>query len=124
MSRSQRRRPSPGRVSAALAVVGLVAALAILVVPVRAAFGDDPLLALQPFSASLESPVTAVDCGRPLRNFGRHAEGLSLYALASADACRRAASRRAAIAVASGSVIGLFGLIGLAGSRNRPVVVA
>jgi len=117
-------RPSLRGVSAATAVVGLVAALAILVVPIRAAISDDPLLRLQPFSPSLESPVTDVDCGRPVSNFGRHGEGLSLYELVSADACRHAASRRAAIAVAAGSLIGLLGLFGLAGSRKRSLAVA
>src|SRR5215213_6833365 len=95
-----RTRPSPRQLSGALAVLGLVAALAILVVPVDAAFGDDPLLRLQPFSGNVESPATDVDCGRPVSVFGRRSAGLSLYDLAYDDACHSAASRRAVTALA------------------------
>ena len=124
MRRLRRARPSPRRLSAALPVLGLLAGLAILVVPVEAAFRDDPLLRLEPFSPGLASAVTDVDCGVPLSNLARRAEGLSLYALASADACRKAAGRRAATAVAAAAVVGLLGLIGLAGSSERKVAVA
>ncbi|MGI8810875.1 MAG: hypothetical protein ACR2KK_24160 [Acidimicrobiales bacterium] len=124
MRRPRLPRPSPRRLSAALAVLGLVAGIAFLVVPVEAAFGDDPLLRLEPFSPGLASGATDVDCGRPVSNFGRRAEGLSLYDLAFADACREAASRRAATAVASASVIGLLGLLGVAGTRDRDMARA
>lgn len=115
---------SPRRLSAALALLGLVAGLACLVVPVDAAFGDDPLLRLQPFSPSLASAATTVDCGAPVGNLSRRAQGLSIYELARSDACRSAASRRAATAVAAASVIGLLGLIGVAGSRPPAPAVA
>lgn len=124
MTRRRRVRPSPRRLSACLAVLGLLAGVAVLLMPVEAAFGDDPLLQLQAFSPSLASATTAVDCGSAMTNLGRRSDGLSLYALAKDDACRHAASRRAATAVAAASVIGLLGLIGLAGSRTRTVGVA
>jgi hypothetical protein len=124
MSRFRRPRPSPRQLSGALAVLGLVAGLAILLVPVNAAFGDDPLLRLQPFSANLESPATDVDCGRPVSVFGRRSAGLSLYDLAYDDACHSAASRRAATAVAAVSLIGVLGLITRAGARARTTAVA
>jgi len=124
MSRGRRARPSPRQLSAALALLGLLAGLAFLVVPVDAAFADDPLLRLQPFSPGLASAVTNVDCGAPVGNLGRRAEGLSIYELARADACRSAASRRVATAVAAASVVGLLGLIGLAGTREVAPAVA
>ena len=124
MSRRRLPRPSARRLSAALAVLGLVGAVAILLVPVAATFDDDPLLRLEPFSPALASAVTAVDCGVPVSNFGRRSEGLNLSDLALANACRNAAGRRAATAVAAASVVGLLGLIGLTGSPDRKVAAA
>ncbi len=117
-------RPSARQLSAVLAVLGLVAGLAFLLVPVEAAFGDDPLLRLQPFSPGLGDGATVVDCGRPVTNLGRHSNGLSIYDLALNDACRHAASRRAATAVAAVSMIGVLGLITVAGSRAGSPVAA
>ena len=114
-------RPSPRQLSVALAMLGVLAGLAFLVVPVEAAFADHPLLRLAPFSPALEQAVTAVDCGVPLGNLGRRSDGVSLYGLARDDACRDAASRRVATAVAAAAVIGLLGLVALAGARPREV---
>ena len=114
-------RPSPRRLTAAVAVLGMLAGMSILVLPVRAAFGDDPLLRLQPFSPALDRVATEVDCGAPLGNLGRRSDGLSLYGLARDGACRDAASRRVATAVAAMAVIGLLGLVILAGHREREV---
>src|SRR5688500_10095399 len=99
MSRLRSLRPSARQLSATLPVLGVLAGLAILVVPVEAAFADHPLLRLQPFSPSLASAVTEVDCGVPVSSLGRRSEGLSLYGLARDDACREAAVRRVATAV-------------------------
>ena len=112
-------RPSTRQLSAALAVLGVLAGVAVLVLPVRAAFADDPLLRLQPFSPALDSVVTEVDCGSALGSLGRRSEGLSLYGLARDGACRDAAARRTATAVAAAAVIGLLGLLALAGARTR-----
>ena len=112
-------RPSPRQLSAALAVLGMLAGMAILVLPVRAAFGDDPLLRLQSFSPAVEQAATEVDCGAPVGNLGRRSDGLSLYGLARDGACREAASRRVATAVAAMAVVGLLGLVVLAGHRDR-----
>ena len=113
------RRPSPRRLSAALAVLGVLAGLACLLVPVEAALDDEPLLRLAPFSPALTDVVTDVDCGSPVSNIGRRPVDLSLYALARDGACRDAATRRMATAVAATGVIGLLGLIGLSGARKR-----
>jgi hypothetical protein len=117
-------RPSARRLSAALAVLGVLAALACLLVPVEAALDDEPLLRLAPFSPALTEVVTQVDCGSPVSNIGRRAGDLSLYALARDGACRDAATRRMATAVAAGAVIGLLGLIGLSGARTRELIGA
>jgi len=100
-------------------VLGVLAGLAFLVVPVEAAFADHPLFRLQPFSPTLTNAITDVDCGVPVGNFRRSADGLSLYSLARDDACREASSRRVATAVAAGAVVGLLGLIGLTGTATR-----
>jgi len=107
-----------------LAVLGLVAGLAFLVLPVEAAVDEDPLLRLAPFSPALADGASAVDCGAPVSNFGRRSDGLNLHNLAVDHVCRAAASRRAATAVAATSAIGVLGLIGLSGSRSRQAVAA
>ena len=116
-------RPSPRQLSAALPVLGVLVGVAVLVLPVRVGFADDPLLRLQPFSATLDRVATEVDCGAAFGNLGRRSGGVSLYGLARDDACREAASRRAATAVAAAAVIGLLGLVALAGDRTREVAV-
>lgn len=118
----RRDRLSTRQLSAALAVVGILGGLAFLVVPVEAAFADHPLLRLHPFSPALERAATEVDCGVPVRNLGRRPDGVSLYGLARADACRDAAGRRAATGVAAAAVTGVLGLLGRVGARSQPVL--
>ncbi len=118
MRRPRLPRPSPRRLSGALAVLGLVAGLAFVLLPVQAAVDDDPLLRLAPFSPALTQGASAVDCGAPVSNFGRRSEGLSLHQLAVDHVCRAAASRRAATAVAATFAIGVLGMITLTGSRT------
>jgi hypothetical protein len=117
-------RPSPRRLSVALAVLGLLVGLAFLVLPMNAALDDDPLLGLVPFSPTLGQAVARVDCGAPVINFSRQSADLSLASLARDGVCRHAAAKRAATAVAATGVICLLGLIGLAGTRDRQAVVA
>jgi len=112
-------RPSPPRLCGALALLGVLAGLAFLVVPVEAAFAGDPLLRLHAFGSGASPGADGVRCGSPLSNLGRHSDGLSLYTLAEDRACRKASSRRAATAVASVGVIGLLAAIGLAGARAQ-----
>ena len=113
------QRPGPRRLSAVLAVLGLVAGLAVLLMPVEVAFGDDPLLRLRPFSSAVDQVVTQVDCGAAIGNLGRRSGELSLYGLARDGACRDAATRRVATAVAATAVIALLGLVAVAGTRSR-----
>lgn len=123
MSRLRPPRPTLRQLGATLPVLGILAGFAIVVVPVEAAFADHPLMRLQPFSPALAAAVTEVDCGVPVSSLSRRSDGVSLYGLARDDACREAASRRVATAVAAAAVIGLFGLIVLTGARTREVVV-
>jgi hypothetical protein len=117
-------RPSPRRLSATLAVLGILAGLACLLVPVEADLAKEPLLRLAPFSPALAEVVTQVDCGSPMGNIGRRSGDLSLYSLARDGACRDAATRRMASAVAATGVIGVLGLIGLVGVRKQELVGA
>lgn len=112
-------KPTPRRLLAAVGVLGLLAALAFLVMPLEVSFGDDPLLGLQPFSPALGQAVTEVDCGSAVSNLGRRSSELSLAGVARADACRAGATLRAASAVATAAVIGVLGLVTLAGARRR-----
>jgi hypothetical protein len=113
-------RPSPRRLGAAVVVLGVLAALAFLVVPVDASVGGDPLLRLRAFgTGAAQAASLEFRCGVPLANLARRSDGLSLYSLATDRACRSAASRRAAAAVAVAGVISLLGAIVLTGTRPR-----
>jgi hypothetical protein len=114
--------PTPRRLGAALAVLGLLAGLAFVLLPVNAALDDDPLLGLVPFSPALGQAIARVDCGAPVTTFGRRSDDLSLASLARDGVCRDAATKRAATAVAAAAVIGLLGLITLAAARDRQAV--
>ncbi len=124
MKRPRLPRPSPRRLSVALAVLGMMAGLAFLLLPMEATFDEDPLLRLVPFSPALGQAVTRVDCGSAVSNFGRSSDDLSIASLARDGVCRDAATKRAATAVAAMAVIGLLGLITLAGARDRHPAVA
>lgn len=117
-------RPSPRRLSVAMAVLGMIAGLAFLLLPMEATLDDDPLLRLVPFSPALGQAVTRVDCGSAVSNFGRNSADLSIASLARDGVCRDAAAKRAATAVAVVAVIGVLGLITLAGARDRHPVAA
>lgn len=101
-------------------MLGVVAGLAIVLLPVEAAFAGDPLLRLGSFGSAPAPVVAGVRCGSPLGNLGRRSDGLSLATLAKDRACREAAARRVATGVAVVGVLGAIGAIGLAaGPRSR-----
>jgi hypothetical protein len=114
VSRLRRVRPSPRALCLTLAALGVVSAVALAVLPVEAAFGADPLLRLHGFGNRSEQPVSGVDCGSPLGNLTRHTDGLSLYGLALDDACQHASTRRVATGLASGGMVAMLALVGLA----------
>jgi hypothetical protein len=115
---------TPRRLGVAVVILGLLAAVSFLVLPVEASVGGDPLLRLRAFGAGPAQLADEVRCGSPLASLSRRSDGLSLYVLAADRACRHASSRRAAAAVAAAAVIGLLGVIGLTGVGNRRVVTA
>lgn len=93
-----------------IAVLGLLSSFAMLLVPVNAAFGDDPLLRLR--SVGGPAPDVEVDCGNAIGSLDGSG-GVTLYDLARDSACRSAASRRVAIAVAVGALLVLTGSLAL-----------
>ena len=111
-------RPSPRRVGAALTALGVLAGVAVLLVPVDAAFADDPLLRYSRF-AGTEPAVTDIECGAPVSNLLRRSDAPDMYSMARDSACREASSRRVATAVAATGVIGLLGLIRVTAAAER-----
>lgn len=111
-------RPSPHRLGAAVTLLGLMAGVAILVVPVDAAFADDPLLRYGRFAGS-EPSATDIECGAPVTNLLRRSADPGFYSAARDGACRDAASRRAATALAATGVIGVLGLIRVTSAAER-----
>jgi len=108
----------PRVVSTVLIVLGLITAVAMLLVPVEATLSRDPLLRLGTLGSDQQPQSGQVDCGSALSNLG-HFGGVSFYEIARTDVCRQATRRRAAAAVASGGMIVLVGLIGLTVTARR-----
>jgi len=101
-----------------LALLGVLAAAVFLVIPVDAAFASDPLLRYGRFSAQVPE-ATDIRCGAPVSNLLRRSDGVSFYSLARDHACQEAVSRRAATAVAAGSLVAVLGLIGVAAATPK-----
>ncbi len=106
-------------VAAAVIVTGMVLALLMLFVPVRASFTEDPILRLKAFDRHRTSLATEVDCGPAPSNVGEPAGGGSLYDIARDGACHRAGYRRFWLAIAVGSTFVAGGLVGLVVAEQR-----
>ena len=115
----QLRPPGRRQLSVAAIVVGLVSAVAVVFLPVEAAFGDDPILRLRSFDATSGGPATEVECGSALEGLRSEAGTVTLYGIARDRACRDAASRRVLTALAAVGILGVLGLYGLASSSIR-----
>ncbi len=111
--------PRPRVLSAAVIMAGMVVALLMLFVPVRASFGEDPILRLKAFDRQRTSLATEVDCGPAPSNVGEPTGSGSLYDMARDGACHRVGYRRfwQAVAVASTFVVG--GLVALVMAEQR-----
>jgi hypothetical protein len=111
----------PGRrqVSAAAIAVGMLSALAVVFLPVDAAFGDDPILRLRSFDSTSGGPATEVECGTAFEGLRGEGGRVTLYGIARDRACRDAASRRVSASVAAAGIIVVLGLHGLAASSPR-----
>ena len=103
----------PRVVSAGMMLAGMVVGLLMLFVPVRASFGDDPILRLKAFDRQRASLATEVNCGPAPSNVGEPSGGGSLYDIAREGACHRVGYRRFWLAIAVASTFVAGGLVTL-----------
>jgi len=100
---------------------GIVVTVVLLLVPVRASFGDDPVLRLQGFDRQRSFLPTDVSCGLPTSNLAEPVGTRSLYDVARDDACHRNGVRRLWVALAGGAVLVAAGLATLTAIREEAV---
>ena len=84
---------------------GVALMLLLLVTPVRADFGDDPVLRLQGFDQARSFLPTEVSCGSAPANLVAKSGTRSLYDVARDDACHRNGMRRFWMAFAFGALM-------------------
>jgi hypothetical protein len=94
-----------------VAGVGLVAVAVLLLKPVDASFGDDPLLRLQAFDRPLGSMATKVDCGSVFNSLGESSAAVTIYTIARDQACHREGWRRLIAAIAAASAVVVLTLL-------------
>jgi len=104
-----------------LAIVGagLALVLLLLVTPVHADFGDDPVLRLQGFDQQRSFLPTSVACGSAIANLDRPSGTRTLYDVARDGACHRDGVRRFWLSFAFGGVLVSAGLTIAAAARAR-----
>ncbi|MEA2703783.1 MAG: hypothetical protein QOD63_1728 [Actinomycetota bacterium] len=105
--------PGASRLAGVAVLTGLAGAAAMLLLPVDATVGGDPLLRFRSFDAAPAAAGT-VDCGPVLGAAPDTDTKADLYGLASDEACREAADRRMLSAGAAGAVVVLTGLLAFA----------
>jgi hypothetical protein len=110
----------PRKAWVALCVLGLFIAVTFSVLPVGARFGDDPLLRLRDLNPELSPPSPSAACGAAIRSLDVQPEDTSLFAVAKAHACERAAQRRVFGSIAAGGILVMIGLLGMAGGIPSP----
>jgi hypothetical protein len=99
----------------AISVFGLFVAVTFTILPVGAHFGDDPLLRLRDLSPELSPPNPSVSCGSAVRSLNLEPRDTSLFELARARACEKAAKRRVATSGAVGAIVVMLGALGMRG---------
>jgi hypothetical protein len=104
------------RVWVLLCALGVALAVVLALMPVSVRFDNDPLLRLRQLDPELSPPAATAACGSPVRNLRDEPTGTNLYEIARAHACEEAGVRRLLVAVAAGSLLVMFGLVGLAAS--------
>jgi hypothetical protein len=109
----------PTALPTAAVVAGLVLGLGLLFVPVRASFGDDPVLRLQGFDRQRSFLATSVSCGAAPSNLVAPEGTRTLYEVARDAACHRAGVRRVWVAAALGSVLIVGGFLGIVATTRR-----
>lgn len=93
-------------------LAGMILAVLMLFVPVRADFSDDTMLNLRTFDRQRSLLPTEVDCGPAPENVLDPQGGGTIYDLTRDDACHRAGYRRFWLAIATGAVFVGAGLVG------------
>ena len=109
----------PASLPVAAMVAGVVLALGLLFVPVRASFGDDPVLRLQGFDRQRSFLDTSVSCGAAPSNLVAPEGTRTLYEVARDAACHRAGVRRVWVAAALGSLLVIGGFLGVVTATRR-----
>ena len=109
----------PTALPVAAIVAGFVLALGLLFLPVRASFGDDPVLRLQGFDRQRSFLATSVSCGAAPSNLVAAEGTRSLYEVARDAACHRAGVRRVWVAAALGAVFVVGGLLGMVAATRQ-----
>ena len=97
----------------ALILGGVVVAVLLLFLPLKASFADDPVLRLTGFDRQGPFEATEVDCGPAPANVGEPIGTGSFYDIARNDACHRVGYRRFWVATATGAMLMAGGLAGL-----------
>jgi hypothetical protein len=100
-------------------IVGLTVTTVLLLVPVRASFGDDPVLRLQGFDRQRSFLATSVSCGAAPSNLTAPEGTRTLYEVARDAACHREGVRRFWLAVAVGSVLIVGSVLGTVTATRR-----
>ena len=103
---------------AAAVVLGVLSAVAVVLLPVNATFGEDPILRLRSFNTAAGGPATKVACGSALNGLRPGSDAVTLYGIARDRACRDASERRVLTALAAGALVLLLGGLGLAASAG------
>lgn len=98
---------------------GLVIAVLMLFIPVRASFGDDPVLRFQGFDRQRSFLPTEVDCGPAPANVGEPAGTGSIYDIARDDACHRVGYRRFWLAIAVAATFLAGGFVALVAAEQE-----
>ena len=117
--RGRLRLPGRRPLLAAVVVLGVLSAATAAFLPVRAAFGDDPILRLRSLDTTSAGPVTDVECGSALRGLQGGDDAVTLYGIARDRACRDAAARRLLSAFAAAAIVVLLGFQSVAASSPR-----
>jgi hypothetical protein len=110
-------RPRASRLAGIAVLTGMVGAAAMLLLPVDAAVGSDPLLRLRTFDSAPAAAGT-VDCGPVLGDTAADNGRADLYGMARDKACTEAADRRLLSAGAAAAVVALTGLLALAAAST------
>ena len=93
------------RLPVAIIAAGVGLVVLLLLAPVHASFGNDPVLRLQGFDAQRSFLPTSVSCGSAFANLPQPSGTRTLYDVARDNACHHNGVRRFWLSFAFGGVI-------------------